>query len=115
MRYAVLIFDAPGAYDALPEGELERVMREYDALAEDPRCVGGAQLQGAQTATRVRVADGEILRTDGPFVESKEIFGGYYLLEVPDRSDALEFATRVPAARLGGCVEVRPAAHVRDQ
>jgi hypothetical protein len=96
----------------LSAGELNRVMGEYFALAEDSRCVGGAQLQGVERATRVRVSDGEVLTTDGPFVESKKIFGGFYLLEVADRQEALEFAARIPAARLGGSVEVRPIAHV---
>jgi hypothetical protein len=112
VRYAVLIFDRPGAYDDLSAGELDRVMGEYFALAHDSRCVGGAQLQGIETATRVRVSDGEMLTTDGPFGQSKEVFGGFYRLDVTDRQEALEFAAGIPAARLGGSVEVRAVAHV---
>jgi hypothetical protein len=61
-----------------------------------------------ETATTVRVADGEALITDGPFADTKEVFGGFYLLEADDLDGALEIAARIPAARLGGSVEVRP-------
>jgi hypothetical protein len=69
---------------------------------------GGAQLQPVHTATTVRVADGESLVTDGPFAATKEVFGGFYLIDVPDLDAALAFAARIPSARLGGSVEVRP-------
>jgi hypothetical protein len=70
--------------------------------------LGGDQLQPTDTATTVRVADGEMLTTDGPFSETKEVLGGYYMLEADNIDRALELAARVPAARLGGAVEVRP-------
>ena len=69
---------------------------------------GGAQLQPPATATTVRVQDGRTLTTDGPFAETKEALGGYYLLEADDLDAAIELAARIPAARLGGAVEVRP-------
>src|SRR5205807_2994658 len=84
-------------------GDVQRVL-----LSRDPRCVGGAQLQPVETATSLRVQDGRSLTTDGPFADTKEVFGGYYVFDVPDLDDALELAARIPAARLGGSVEVRP-------
>ena len=69
---------------------------------------GGAQLQPPATATTVRVQDGRTLTTDGPFAETKEALGGYYLLEASDLDAAIELAARIPAARLGGAIEVRP-------
>ena len=70
--------------------------------------VDGARLKPVETATTVRVADGEALITDGPFADTKEVFGGFYVLEADDLDGALEIAARIPAARLGGSVEVRP-------
>ena len=102
MKYAILIYspvEGPGD---------PAITAEYMALADRDTTVGGAQLQPVTTATTVRVADGETLTTDGPFVESKEAFGGFYLIDVPNLDDALEFAAAVPAARLGGAVEIRP-------
>src|SRR5437588_492845 len=66
MKYALLIYDEPGSHEALPPEELESVYGEYFALSEDPRCVGGAQLQPVETATSVRVRDGKALTTAGP-------------------------------------------------
>ena len=108
MRYAVLIYERPGAYDRFGDDERRAVSAEYLELARDGRVVGGAQLQGLETATTVRVQDGQSLITDGPFADTKEVFGGFYLLEAADLDAALGFAERIPATRLGGCVEVRP-------
>lgn len=108
MKFALLIYDTPGAHEALPEHEREAASGEYFALAQDPRCVGGAQLQPVETATTVEVHDGKTLTTDGPFADTKEFFGGYYVFDVANLDDALQLAGRVPAARLGGKVEVRP-------
>jgi hypothetical protein len=69
---------------------------------------GGAQLQPPDTATTVRVQDGRTLTTDGPFAETKEALGGYYMFEADDLDAAIELAARIPAARLGGAIEVRP-------
>jgi hypothetical protein len=102
VKYAVLIY-APE--DAEPD---PAISEEYYALRLRETTLGGEQLQPAATATTVRVADGEMLTTDGPFVETKEAFGGFYLIDVPNLDDALEFAAAVPAARRGGAVEVRP-------
>jgi hypothetical protein len=108
VKYAILIFsdEAPDAWAALPEQEQQSIMGEYMALSE--RAASGAQLQPTATATTVRVENGDVLTTDGPFAETKEALGGFYLIDVANLDDALEFASKVPAARLGGAVEVRP-------
>lgn len=108
MKYALLIYEGPGGTEALSDGELEAVRGEYFALSEDPRCAGGAQLQPVATATTVRVDGGRTLTTDGPFADTKEVFGGYYVFDAADLDDAIELAARIPAARMGGKVEVRP-------
>jgi hypothetical protein len=107
MKYALLVYSEPGSHD-LPEQELQAVLGEYGSLSEDPRRVDSAQLQPVETATTVRVQDGRTLTTDGPFADTKEVFGGYYVMDAQNLDEAIELAGRVPAARLGGCVEVRP-------
>lgn len=109
MRYAMLIYPDTGVEEALLEEERKAVSGEYLALREDPLCVGGAHLQSADMATTVRGGDGaDGLVTDGPFADSKEVLGGYYVVEATDLDAALGFARRIPAVRLGGAVEVRP-------
>ena len=108
MKYALLIYSQPGSHEALPEDEYKSVFGEYMALNDDPRCIGSGQLQPVETATTVRVQDGKTLTTDGPFADTKEIFGGYYLFEADNLDEAIEVAGRIPAARLGGAIEVRP-------
>jgi hypothetical protein len=84
------------------------VFADYVALGEDPRARGGAQLQPVETATTVRVQDRQTLTTDGPYAETKEVFVGYYVFEADNLDEAIELAARIPAARLGGAIEVRP-------
>jgi hypothetical protein len=110
MKYALLIYanEARDRFDTLSEAEQQSIMREYLAISELPGTLGGAQLQPAATATTVRVDDGDTLTTDGPFAETKEVLGGFYLVEADDLDSALEVAARIPAARMGGSVEVRP-------
>lgn len=108
MRYALLINERPGAYEGLSEDQRAAISAEYVTLMKDERMLGGERLQPADTATTVRVHDGEPLLTDGPFADTKEIFGGFYIVEADDLDSALELAARIPAARLGGSVEVRP-------
>jgi hypothetical protein len=110
VRYALLIYsdEARDRYERLPESEQRSIMAEYFAISELPSTYSGAQLQPGTTATTVRVADGETLMTDGPYAETKEILGGFFLVEADDLDAALEIAARIPAARLGGAVEVRP-------
>jgi hypothetical protein len=108
MKYALLIYTAPGSWEALNEDEQNAVHGEYMALTDAPGMVGGEQLQPAETATTVRVNQGQALTTDGPFADTKEIFAGYYLLEAADLDAAVGVAAKIPAARMGGSVEVRP-------
>jgi hypothetical protein len=109
MRYALMIYTEPGYGESLPDAEREAAYAEYAALTLDPRCVAGAQLRPAETATSVRVVDGRTLMTDGPFADTKEVLGGFCLVEAADLDEAIEVAARIPAARLGGVVEVWPA------
>lgn len=102
MKYALLIYDTPG--NTLSDEQLA----EYGAVSQAPGVYDGAQLQPVHTATTVRVQDGQTLTTDGPFADTKEFFGGYYLLEADDLDAAIELAGRIPAARLGGAIEIRP-------
>ena len=108
MKYALLIHTKPGSIDHFSNGELEAMSKEYFALRDVPGCVEGGHLQDVATATTVRVDDGRTLTTDGPFAETKEVFAGYYVFELDNLDAAIEIAARVPAARLGGSVEVRP-------
>lgn len=108
MQYALLIYTEPGYGEQLPDAEREAVYAEYLALADDPRCVDAAQLQPAEMATCVRLTGGRTLVTDGPFADTKEVLGGIVLVEAANLDEAIELAARVPAARLGGTVEVRP-------
>jgi len=108
MKYAMLIYLKPGYTQELSADEQMAVFAEYRALAEDPRCRGSAQLQPIETATTVRVQDGQTLTTDGPFADTKEVFGAYYVFDADDLDEAIELAARIPAARLGGAIEVRP-------
>jgi len=101
VKYAILIYSQENG--AAPDPS---VTGEYMALSE--QSVGGAQLQPSSTATTVRVDNGSTLTTDGPYAETKELLGGFYLIDVDDLDAALDFASKVPAARLGGAVEVRP-------
>jgi hypothetical protein len=112
MKYALLIFPKPGSHEALSPDDYAPVNAEYLALREDPRCLGGAHLQPGETATTIRHRPGEALITDGPFADTKEVLGGYYVLDASNLDEALEFAQRIPAVRLGGAVEVRPLVEI---
>jgi hypothetical protein len=110
MQYMLQIYsgEAMATFEGLPADEQAAVSGEYFAISQVPGVTGGAQLHPASTATTVRVKDGRTLTTDGPFPETKEALGGYYLLEADDLDAAIELAAQVPAARMGGAVEVRP-------
>lgn len=113
MRYALLIYAKPGSHEALAEDEYKAIHREYLALREDPRFLAGDQLHPIETATTVRVEDGRTLTTDGPFADTKEVFGGFYIFEAGDLDEVIELAARIPAARLGGKIEVRPVVELQ--
>ncbi|HEY1523973.1 MAG TPA: YciI family protein [Solirubrobacteraceae bacterium] len=108
MKYALLIYSDPKSNQELPQEVQDKDMSEYMALADDPRCLASAQLQPTEMATTVRSQDGQTLTTDGPFADTKEVFGGYYVFEAGDLDEAIAIASRIPATRLGGGVEVRP-------
>ena len=117
MKYMLLIHQAdaptprdPDAWSKLSADEQNAVYRDYQAINETPGVTSGLQLQDPETATTVRVENGETLTTDGPFVAVKEAIGGYLIFEADDLDAAIELAARIPAARLGGAVEVRPIA-----
>jgi hypothetical protein len=114
MKYMLLIHQGstplPGSdeWESLSEEEKGAVYGAYKAINETPGVTPGVQMQPPETATTVRVQDGKQLTTDGPFVELKEAIGGYLFFEADDLDAAIEVAARIPAARLGGAVEVRP-------
>jgi len=115
MKYMLLIHQGdtptprdPEAWARLPEDEQKAVYADYQALNQTPGVTPGLGLDAPETATTVRVEDGKTLTTDGPFAETKEVLGGFYLIDVPNLDDAIDFAAAVPAARRGGSVEIRP-------
>jgi hypothetical protein len=115
MKYLLLIHqgDSPTprdqeAWGRLSEDEQKAVYSDYQAINETPGVSSGLQLEEPETATTVRVEDGKTLTTDGPFVAIKEAVGGFLVFEADDLDAAIELAARIPAARLGGAVEVRP-------
>jgi hypothetical protein len=108
MQYALLIHERPGADEGLSNGDRDAIHGEYMSISSDDAVFGGAHLQPATTATTVRVENGDTLTTDGPFADTKEILGGFFLVNADDLDGALAIAARIPAARMGGSVEVRP-------
>lgn len=115
MQYMMLIHQGtsptpqrPDDWATLTEDEQQQVYADYGAVNATPGVTPGLGLQLPETATTVRVRDGRTLTTDGPFVETKEALGGYFVFEADDLDAAIALAARVPAARLGGAVEIRP-------
>jgi hypothetical protein len=115
MKYLLLIHQgdaptprSPEEWARLSEDEQKAVYADYQAINQTPGVTPGLGLDDPATATTVRVQDGKTLTTDGPFVAIKEALGGYFVFEADDLDAAIELAARVPAARLGGAVEVRP-------
>ena len=107
MKYALLIYGEK-SHAARSEEERTAFTQEYLAINGVPGVFGGAQLHPVAVSTTVRVEDGQTLLTDGPFIEAKEYLGGFYLFEAENLDAATEVAARIPAARIGGAVEVRP-------
>ena len=112
MKYMMLIHQGPaiGDFETLPEDEKKAIYVAYQAIKDTPGVRPGLQLQPPETATTVRVQDGETLITDGPFAETKDAIGGYLLFEADDLDAAIGLASRIPAASQGGAIEVRPIA-----
>src|SRR3984885_8265212 len=111
MKYMMLIYqgDALERQAALPEDEQKQVYADYQGVNETPGLTHGLPMAVAENATTVRVEGGKTLTTDGPFVGMKEAVGGFFILEADDLDAAIEVASRVPAARYGGAVEIRPS------
>jgi hypothetical protein len=113
VQYILLIYSAEQAWQSATDAERQEMMGEYRKLAEDLRERGsflaGEELDAAATAKTVTMQNGDRLVTDGPFAETKETLGGFYLVEAESEEQALEWAARIPAARHGK-VEVRPVA-----
>ena len=116
MNYVMLIYQgtsptpaSPEEWATLSEDEQKAVYADYAALNETPGVTPGLPLGQPDEATTVRVQDGKTLVTDGPFIGTKEAIGGLFVLEADDLDAAIEVASRVPAARLGGAIEIRPS------
>jgi hypothetical protein len=110
MQYALLIY-TPEPTDEVPQEQVMAEMEGYNAFSahvrEQGKMLGGEALDSTATATTVRVVDGRTITTDGPFAETKESLGGFYLIEAADLDEAIGFAAMIPGAR-HGCIEVRP-------
>ena len=113
MQYMLLIYDDEQAWSGMDEAQRGQIFQAYGAVTDDMRqsgaYVAGAPLQPTATATTVRERNGERLVTDGPFAETKEQLGGYYLIEAESIDQALDWAAKIPSARIGS-IEVRPVA-----
>ena len=111
MRYLCLIYENEKAWESKPQAELEAIMGEYFAFTEGIRSngklVASEALQPTQTATTVKVRNGKVSTTDGPYAETKEQLGGFYLIDAKDLNEAIQVASRIPSAR-DGAIEVRP-------
>ena len=111
MKYLLLIYDDPSVWGSMSEEESNAIMGEYFAYTEEMRNAGafvaGEALQPDATGTVVKVRDGQTLTTDGPFAETKEQLGGYYLVEAADLDEAIRWAAKIPSAKVGS-IEVRP-------
>jgi len=117
MNYLLLIHhggaptpDDPHAWASLSKEEQKAVFAEYQAVSQTPGVTTGPRMRAAEMATTVRVHDGKTITTDGPYVEMEEALGGYVFFEADDLDAAIALAARIPAARLGGGVEIRPLA-----
>jgi hypothetical protein len=111
MKYLCLIYADEAIWPSLPKSEEEKMMAEYRAYGESIRAsghfLGGNRLHNVDSATTIRVRNGKMSTTDGPFAETKEQLGGFYMIEAADLNDAISVASRIPGARVGS-IEVRP-------
>jgi hypothetical protein len=119
VQYMLLIYGDPHEWDAMTQADADAMHGEYFAftkgIIDSGEYVSGAPLQPVDTATSVRVRDGQRVTTDGPFAETKEVLGGYYIVEVPDLDRALALAAEIPGAQRGlGPIEVRPVQVLPD-
>ena len=118
MKYLLMIYTNEKAWAELPAAERQQFYAEFAPLREqivkNGNYVAAEKLQDSSTATTVRVRDGKALLTDGPFAETREQLGGYFLVDAPDLNAAITIASRIPAARKG-TVEVRPVIDIPNQ
>lgn len=118
MKYLCLIYQEEKAINAMTQHEWQSLNRECVACGEDLRSsghmIGGSALQPTTTATTLRVRDGKTIITDGPFAETKEQLGGFYLLDARDLNEAIQLASKIPPARLG-CIEIRPVRELNPE
>jgi hypothetical protein len=117
MKYLCLIYDEERKLDAMSKSESEAFMGEYFAFTnqvkESGQYVAGEALQPVKTATTIRVRDGRLLTTDGPFAETTEQLGGFYMIEARDLEEAIRLASKIPPAEVGS-IEVRPIRPIRE-
>jgi len=118
MKYLCMIYEDETAWQMLPKAEMDKLYAEYaafkDEIGKSGHLLGCNPLQPAHTATMVRVRNGKVSTTDGPFAETKEQLGGYFLIEAMDLNDAIQVASRIPSARTGS-IEVRPIMEFNQQ
>jgi hypothetical protein len=108
MKYALLLYDVPANWADVDEARMGELHKEYMAVADDPRSFGGAQLSPADPGRTLRLDHDEVLVTDGPFAETKEVLSGFYLVEAASTEEAMEIAKRIPTlSRMGGAIEIR--------
>ena len=112
MQYLLLIYGNESKWATMPQKDQEAMFGQYmeftKGIVKSGHYRGGEALQPTQTATTVRVKDGKTVRSDGPYAETKEQLGGYYLVEAKDLDEACSIAVKIPDAHLGGAIEVRP-------
>ncbi len=109
MKYAILLFDNPENWADVTDERMQSMRAQYMAVTEAPESYAGAQLQPQETAKTLRMRDGEVLVTDGPFAETKEVISGFYLVDADTEARALELAQQIPTlSQMGGVIEVRP-------
>jgi hypothetical protein len=113
MQYALLIYRREDVRQGATEEEEAQINRDYWALRAVPGVTTGAGLQPTETATTVRSGDGQLLVTDGPFADTKEVLAGFYVVEADDLDRATEIAGMIPAVRFGGAIEIRPMVEPR--
>jgi hypothetical protein len=118
MKYLCLIYDQESVLSALPKDQFDAVMGEYVRFTQDIQRTGnfvaGEELQPVSTATTIRMRNGQLSTTDGPFAETKEQLGGFYLIEARDLNEAIQIASRIPSVRIGS-IEIRPVVDYSNQ
>lgn len=109
MKYAILLYDSPENWQNVSEEEMGSLHAEYMAVTNEPEAYGGVQLQARDTAKTLRLRGGELVVTDGPFTETKEVLSGLYLVDADSEERAIELANLIPTlSKMGGAIEIRP-------